>query len=163
MHGLETTVLIGAAVLVGLLLSPKLRLETPLTLLLMGLLLGFIPQVRAIELPPETVLLLFLPAMLFWESLTTSLRAILRDLRDIALLSTLLVVATAFAVAAVAHAFGLPWAAAPSRPNRRRLGRAARAAAARRRGTPAARPWRPRLNDERGAVSTRVHSVSLAF
>ncbi len=49
--------------------------------------------------------------MLFWESLTTSLRAIRRDLRGIVILSTLLVVASAFAVAAVARLFGLPWPA----------------------------------------------------
>lgn len=112
MHGLEITVIIGASVLVGTLLAPRLRLASPLILLLLGLLLGFIPQLRAVELPPETVLLLFLPAMLFWESLTTSLRAIRRDLRGIAILSTLLVVATALAVAAIAHLLGLPWPAA---------------------------------------------------
>ncbi|WP_313960548.1 Na+/H+ antiporter [Curtobacterium pusillum] len=80
-------------------------------MLVIGLALGFVPQLRQIELPPETVLLLFLPAMLFWESLTTSLRAIRRDLRGIVILSTLLVVASAFAVAAVARLFGLPWPA----------------------------------------------------
>jgi CPA1 family monovalent cation:H+ antiporter len=111
MHGLEVTVLIGLAVLTGILLAPRLRTQAPLVLLVIGLALGFVPQLRQIELPPETVLLLFLPAMLFWESLTTSLRAIRRDLRGIVILSTLLVVASAFAVAAVARLFGLPWPA----------------------------------------------------
>jgi monovalent cation/hydrogen antiporter len=55
------------------------------------------------------VLLIFLPVMLFWESLTTSLRSIRRDLRGIVLLSTLLVVVSALAVAGVAHLLGLPW------------------------------------------------------
>src|SRR4051794_20744095 len=58
------------------------------------------------------VLLIFLPAMLFWESLTTSLRSIKRDFRGIVIMSTLLVVATAFAVAGTAHALGMPWEAA---------------------------------------------------
>jgi CPA1 family monovalent cation:H+ antiporter len=62
-----------------------------------------------VQLPPETVLLLFLPVMLFWESLTTSLRSIRRDFRYILPMSTLLVVASAFAVAAVAVLFGMPW------------------------------------------------------
>jgi Na+/H+ antiporter len=111
-EGLEITVLLGISVLVGAILAPRLRIAAPLLLLVFGLALGFIPQLRAIELPPETMLLLFLPVMLFWESLTTSLRSIKRDFRGIVLMSTLLVVASAFAVAWVANLFGVPWEAA---------------------------------------------------
>ncbi|GAA5203382.1 Na+/H+ antiporter [Microbacterium jejuense] len=112
MNGLEVTVLVGITVLTGAILAPKLRVAVPLLLLVAGLALGFIPEVREIVLPPETVLLLFLPVLLFWESLTTSLRSIRRDFRGIVLSSTVLVVATAFAVAGVAWALGLPWNAA---------------------------------------------------
>lgn len=111
MLGLEVTVLLGLAILAGTILAPRLRLATPLVLLVLGLLLGFVPALRDVELPPETVLLLFLPVMLFWESLTTSLRSIRRDFRYIAPMSTLLVVASAFAVAGLATALGLPWEA----------------------------------------------------
>ena len=52
---------------------------------------------------------LFLPALLYWESLTTSLREIRNNLRVVVLTSTILVVATAAAVAVVAHALGLQW------------------------------------------------------
>ena len=109
MQGLEVTVLLGLAILVGTALAPKLRIATPLLLVILGLLLGFVPQLREIQLPPETVLLLFLPVMLFWESLSTSLRAIRRSLRYIIPMSTLLVVASALAVAWVATLFGMPW------------------------------------------------------
>ncbi|WP_434992287.1 Na+/H+ antiporter [Arthrobacter sp. Ld5] len=112
MEGLETVVLLGVAILVGAILAPRLRVATPLLLLLIGLGLGFIPELQSIELPPETVLLVFLPVMLFWESLTTSLRSIRRDFRGIVLMSTLMVVATAFGVAGIAHLLGLPWNAA---------------------------------------------------
>ncbi len=112
MEGLEVTVLLGLAVLAGTILAPRLRLATPLVLLIIGLLLGFVPELRHIELPPETVLLLFLPVMLFWESMTTSLRGVRRSLRYIVPMSTLLVVASAFAVAWIATMFGLPWPAA---------------------------------------------------
>ncbi|NVM98149.1 Na+/H+ antiporter [Arthrobacter sp. SDTb3-6] len=112
MEGLETVVLLGVTVLAGAVLAPRLRVAAPLLLLVFGLLLGFVPQLRHIQLPPETVLLIFLPVMLFWESLTTSLRSIRRDLRGIVLLSTLLVVASALVVAGVAHLLGLPWNAA---------------------------------------------------
>jgi len=109
MEGLEITVLLGLAILTGTALAPRLRIATPLLLVVIGLLLGFVPQLREIQLPPETVLLLFLPVMLFWESLTTSLRAIRRSLRYIIPMSTLLVVASAFAVAWIATLFGMPW------------------------------------------------------
>ncbi|MCT9002727.1 Na+/H+ antiporter [Microbacterium memoriense] len=109
MQGLEVTVLLGLAILVGTVLAPRLRIATPLLLVVIGLLLGFVPPLREIQLPPETVLLLFLPVMLFWESLTTSLRAIRRSLRYIIPMSTLLVVASAFAVAWIATLFGMPW------------------------------------------------------
>jgi NhaP-type Na+/H+ or K+/H+ antiporter len=111
-NGLETTVLLGAAVLAGAVVAPRLRIAAPLFLLLLGLALGFVPQLREIELAPDAVLLLFLPVLLFWESLTTSLRSIKRDFRGIVIMSTLLVVATAFAAAGIAHALGVPWAAA---------------------------------------------------
>ena len=109
MEGLEVTVLLGLTILTGALLAPRLRLALPLVLVMLGLALGFVPALREIQLPPETVLLLFLPVMLFWESLTPSLRAIRRDFRYILPMSTLLVVASAFAVAGIGLLFGLPW------------------------------------------------------
>ena len=109
MEGLEITVLLGLTILVGTMLAPRVRLALPLVLVVLGLLLGFVPALREVQLPPETVLLLFLPVMLFWESLTTSLRSIRRDFRYILPMSTLLVVASAFAVAGVAVLFGLSW------------------------------------------------------
>ncbi|HWS51418.1 MAG TPA: Na+/H+ antiporter [Microbacterium sp.] len=112
MEGLEITVLLGLTILAGTLLAPRLRLALPLVLVVFGLLLGFVPALREVQLPPETVLLLFLPVMLFWESLTTSLRSIRRDFRYILPMSTLLVVASAFAVAGIGVLFGMPWEAA---------------------------------------------------
>ena len=109
MEGLEVTVLLGLTILVGTLIAPRVRLALPLVLVILGLALGFIPPLREVQLPPETVLLLFLPVMLFWESLTTSLRSIRRDFRYIVPMSTLLVVASAFAVAGIGVLFGMPW------------------------------------------------------
>jgi Na+/H+ antiporter len=106
---LELVVVLGVAILICHVVGHRLRVAPPVLLLLAGVLLGFVPTLRHVHLPPEAMLLLFLPALLYWESLTTSLREIRRDLRGILLLSTVLVVATAGAVAAAAHAFGLPW------------------------------------------------------
>jgi CPA1 family monovalent cation:H+ antiporter len=107
--GLEVVVVLGVAVLACGLLARRLGVAPPVLLLVCGVLLGFIPALRQVRLPPEVMLLLFLPALLFWESLTTSLREIRSNLRPIVLLSTVLVVVTAGAVAAAAHALGMPW------------------------------------------------------
>ncbi|MDT0266712.1 Na+/H+ antiporter [Streptomyces sp. DSM 44915] len=112
MHGLELVVILGLALLAGSVLARRLRLAPPIPLLAIGVLLGFVPALREVHLPPDAVLLLFLPALLYWESLTTSLRGIRRDLRGVLLLGTTLVIATAGVVATVAHAFGLGWGAA---------------------------------------------------
>ncbi len=87
----------------------RFRVAPPVVLLACGALLGFVAALRRVHLPPEVVLLLFLPALLYWESLTTSLREIRSNLRTIVLLSTGLVIATAAAVAAMSHALGLGW------------------------------------------------------
>lgn len=109
MLGLVALVVVGAAVLAGNVAAAKLRLTPPVVLLLCGVLLGFVPSLRALHLPSEAVLLLFLPVLLFWESLTISVREIRSNLRGVVLNSTLLVLVTAAAVATVAHALGLPW------------------------------------------------------
>jgi len=112
-EGPQVVVLVGACLLLGGVLSARLHVASPLVLLLLGVLagalLGALPGSTAVELPPEVVLLLFLPALLYWESITTSLREIRADLRGIVLLAVGLVLLTAVAVAAVGHAVGLPW------------------------------------------------------
>ncbi|WP_410611268.1 Na+/H+ antiporter [Amycolatopsis sp. lyj-109] len=109
MLGLELVVILGAAVLLCHLAGQRLRIAPHVLLLVAGVLLGLVPALRQVHLPPETVLLLFLPALLYWESLTTSLRELRRDLRGVVLMSTVLVIVTAGAVAAAVHALGMPW------------------------------------------------------
>jgi Na+/H+ antiporter len=107
--GLELVVILGIALIASGLISHRLRVAAPVLQLACGVLLGFAPALRGVRLPPEMVLLLFLPALLYWESLTTSLREIRSNLRVIVLMSTLLVAATAGAAAVAGHAVGLPW------------------------------------------------------
>jgi CPA1 family monovalent cation:H+ antiporter len=91
MNGLEITVLLGVVILGAAVAAPRLRIPSPLVLVLLGLALGFVPELRDVQLPPDTMLLLFLPVLLFWESLTTSLRANKRGFRGILIMSTVLV------------------------------------------------------------------------
>ena len=107
--GLIVVVAVLATVLAGTVLARRLRIAEPIALIGGGALLGLIPQLGRVQLAPEVVLLLFLPALLYWESLTVSLREIRANLRVITLLSVGLVIATAASVAAMAHAFGVSW------------------------------------------------------
>lgn len=109
MRGLEVVVVVLAAVLAMTWLARRLRWNEPVLLVAGGCLIGLTPTFRTLVLPPAVVLLLFLPPLLYWESLTTSLREIRTNLRGIVLLATGLVLATAAAVAAVGHALGLSW------------------------------------------------------
>jgi CPA1 family monovalent cation:H+ antiporter len=110
--GLELVVILGAVVLAFGALARRIGIAPPIMLLLAGAALGFLPLFRAVDLPPEVVLLLFLPVLLYWESLTTSLREIRSNIRSVVLTSTLLVILTAAVVAVTAHAVGLTWGAA---------------------------------------------------
>ncbi|HEX2073066.1 MAG TPA: Na+/H+ antiporter [Geodermatophilus sp.] len=109
MRGLEVVVVVGVLVLLGGVLGPRLHLPAPLVQLVLGVAVGFVPGLGEVEMPPDVVLFLFLPALLYWEALNTSLREIRANLRVISLLAVGLVVATTATVAVVAHALGLSW------------------------------------------------------
>ena len=102
-------VLLGVALVACGALARRYPIAPAILLVLVGVLVGFVPHLRQAQLPPEVVLLVFLPALLYWESLTTSLREIRNNLRVVVLTSTALVAATAAAVAAAAHGLGLAW------------------------------------------------------
>ncbi len=102
-------VVLGVALVACGALGRRYPIAPAILLVVVGVLIGFVPHLRRAQLPPETVLLLFLPALLYWESLTTSLREIRNNLRVVVLTSTALVAATAAAVAAAAHGLGLDW------------------------------------------------------
>jgi CPA1 family monovalent cation:H+ antiporter len=95
-------------------LARVLGVPYPITLVIGGSLVGFAPGVPEITLEPDLVLLIFLPPLLFNAAYFTSLRDLRADARVITLTAVGLVLATACAVAVVAHAAidGLPWAAA---------------------------------------------------
>ena len=65
------------------------------------------PGLADVELDPDVVLLLFLPAILYWESLNTSFREIRANLRVIVLSSVVLVIVTMVAVSFAAQALGV--------------------------------------------------------
>jgi monovalent cation/hydrogen antiporter len=95
-------------------LATRIGIPYPILLVLGGLVLGFVPGIPDVELDPEMVLVVFLPPLLYSAAFFANLRELRADTRSIVLTSTVLVAATAAAVAVAAHALvdGLPWAVA---------------------------------------------------
>ncbi|WOH50629.1 Na+/H+ antiporter [Bradyrhizobium sp. sBnM-33] len=103
--------LILLAVLAGTaLLARRINVAPAILLLLAGIALAFVPGMPTVELPPELVLLVFLPPLIYSASVAMSWREFKYNLRPIILLSVGCVIFTAFAVAAATHyLIGLPW------------------------------------------------------
>src|SRR5256884_7326846 len=103
--------LVLLAVLAGTaLLALRINVAPSILLLLAGTALAFVPGMPSLELPPEVVLLLVLPPLIYSASVAMSWREFKFNLRPIILLSVGCVIPTAFAVAAATHyLIGLPW------------------------------------------------------
>ena len=103
--------LILLAVLAGTaLLARRINVAPAILLLLAGIALAFVPGMPPLELPPELVLLVVLPPLIYSASVAMSWREFKFNLRPIILLSVGCVIFTAFAVAAATHyLIGLPW------------------------------------------------------
>jgi CPA1 family monovalent cation:H+ antiporter len=95
-------------------LAKRVDISYPIVLVIGGLVLGFIPALPAIQLDPDLVLLIFLPPLLYWESITAPTDIMLENAGQIGVLAIGLVLATTVAVAVVAHALlpGMSWAVA---------------------------------------------------
>ena len=115
MHGAELLLLTLMVAVAGLsVLARWAGVPYPILLVLGGLVLGFVPGMPTVAMPPELVLVLFLPPLLYWAAFFSSPRDLRADLRAISLQAVGLVLATIGAVAVTAHTLidGLPWAAA---------------------------------------------------
>jgi monovalent cation/hydrogen antiporter len=115
LHGEELVQLTALMVVMGglLALAPRLQIPYPILLVLGGLAIAFVPGLPRFELPPDLVLIGFLPPLLYASAFFTPLRELRRNVRAVGTLAIGLVAATMVCVAAVAHyVAGLPWAAA---------------------------------------------------
>ncbi|MEU9501167.1 Na+/H+ antiporter [Streptomyces sp. NPDC048196] len=104
--------LLGAVVMVPV--GDRLGLPSPVLMTLAGAVLALLPFVPNVEVPPEFILPVVLPPLLYAAVQRTSWRQFTANLRPIFLLAVALVFATTAAVAAVAQAVvpGMPVAAA---------------------------------------------------
>ena len=97
-------------------LAPKVGVASPLILLAVGLAIGFLPQVGAIEIEPHLILEIILPPLLFSAAVRMPTMDFRREMHAVAMLAIPLVFLSAFAVGFVINwmvpAISLPWGVA---------------------------------------------------
>ena len=103
--------LIGASI-VAYVIADRFRLIAPVLLIAAGVVVAFIPFEEEMTLPSTVVLTIFLPILLYWESLSVSLNRMRRSLRGIILSATVLVAITAALIALIGVLTGLSLGAA---------------------------------------------------
>src|SRR6201987_3477281 len=92
------------------LLARRVSIAPAILLLITGIALAFVPGMPQLELPPELVLLVVLPPLIYSASVAMSWREFKFSLRPIILLAVGAVIFTAAAVAAATHyLIGPPW------------------------------------------------------
>jgi CPA1 family monovalent cation:H+ antiporter len=91
-------------------LARRVDVAPAILLLLAGIALAFVPGMPVVQLPPEVVLLLVLPPLIYSASVAMSWREFRFNLRSITLLAVGCVIFSAAAVAAATHyLIGLRW------------------------------------------------------
>jgi Na+/H+ antiporter len=112
LEGLALIAVLGATVIIGTTIGGRYRVAPPVLLITFGALIGLLPPFENLTLPPDVVLVLFLPAILYRESLVISLHEIRANFAAITLLAVLLVLISTVVVAYAAQALGVTPAAA---------------------------------------------------
>lgn len=105
---------VGIAILVLMTIADRINVAYPIVLVLGGMVIGYIPGIPTFPLPPDLVLVVFLPPLLYWESLTAPTSEFRSGAFWIFQMAFGLVIVTTLAVAAIAHAVipGMSWGVA---------------------------------------------------
>lgn len=110
MPNLDVALLVLLVMAGGLLvISRLLRIAYPIVLVVGGLGLSFVPGIPGFQLPPDVILYLILPPLLFYAGFIYQARRLKENAASISLLAIGLVIASTLGVAAVAHTLGMPW------------------------------------------------------
>src|ERR1700729_1294924 len=107
-------IVVFIAIIVLVTIANRINVAYPIVLVLGGMAIGYIPGVPTFPLPPALVLVVFLPPLLYWESLTAPTSEFRAGALWIFQMAFGLVVVTTVAVAALAHAIipGMNWGVA---------------------------------------------------
>ncbi|HZA94564.1 MAG TPA: Na+/H+ antiporter, partial [Burkholderiaceae bacterium] len=94
-------------------IARSIDVPSPIVLVVAGVILALAPGLPRIALPPNLVLLVFLPPLIYYAAFGMSWQAFRDNLSEISMLAVGCVVFTTIVVAAAAHwLIGLPWAIA---------------------------------------------------
>ena len=97
-------------------IAPKVRVASPLILLAVGLVIGFLPQVGVIEIEPHIILEMVLPPLLYSAAVRMPTMDFRREMQAVAMLAIPLVFLSAFTVGFAINwlvpAISLPWGVA---------------------------------------------------
>src|SRR5579863_1510472 len=107
-------IVVFVAIIVLVTIAKRINVAYPIVLVLGGMAIGYIPRIPTFPLPPELVLVVFLPPLLYWESVTAPTSEFRSGAFWIFQMAFGLVVVTTLAVAAIAHAIipGMSWGVA---------------------------------------------------
>jgi CPA1 family monovalent cation:H+ antiporter len=110
-HSAELVLALLIAVAALVTIARRVGIAYPIFLVIGGLVLGLVPGVPRIEIEPDTIFLIVLPPLLYIAAFFTPIRGLRANLGTISSLAVALVIASAVAAAAVAHALipGMPW------------------------------------------------------
>jgi Na+/H+ antiporter len=114
LHAASALAVVFAAIVVLVTIANRINIAYPIVLVLSGIAIGFVPHVPTIALPPALVLVVFLPPLLYWESVTAPTSEFRANAFWIFQMAFGLVIVTTVAVALVAHAIvpGMGWGVA---------------------------------------------------
>ena len=114
MHGVELVVILLAVSAALRLVARRLHVPHPVLLVLAGLALVFVPGLPQVEFEPDALFLVFVPPLLYWAALTSSLRDFRAQSGPSSAMGRWSCCSRSAAVAVVAHALTpeFTWAAA---------------------------------------------------
>jgi monovalent cation/hydrogen antiporter len=116
-RGLRTVaalIVVFVAIVILVTIANRINVAYPIVLVLGGMAIGYLPGVPTFPLPPDLVLLVFLPPLLYWESVTAPTSEFRAGAFWIFQMAFGLVIVTTLTVAAVAHGVipGMGWGVA---------------------------------------------------
>ncbi len=114
LRAVAALIVVFVAIVILVTIANRINVAYPIVLVLGGMAIGYLPGVPTFQLPPDLVLLVFLPPLLYWESVTAPTSEFRAGAFWIFQMAFGLVILTTLAVAAVAHGIvpGMGWGVA---------------------------------------------------
>src|SRR3954447_21599252 len=111
--GVTTFVWLLVTIMVVAVVSKYIRLPYTVALVIAGLVIALLPVERSVQLTPDFILLIFLPALLFESAFNLNFTDVRENMRAIGVLAVPGVILTALGIAAFMHyVVGVSWESA---------------------------------------------------